>query len=64
MLESELQPVLKKLRGAGINVVAIHQHMIEEEPRIVFLHYWAIGRAEDLAKGIRIALGQTRTAQR
>ena len=61
MLEPELQPVLKKLRGANINVVAIHQHMTGEEPRIMFLHYWAIGKAEDLAKGVRGALGETRT---
>jgi hypothetical protein len=61
MLESELQPVLKKLRGAGINVVAIHQHMTGEEPRIMFLHYWAIGGAEDLANGIRAALDVTKT---
>ena len=61
MLESELQPVLKKLRGAGIDVVAIHQHMSGETPRILFLHYRAIGRAEDLAKGLRGALAETRS---
>ena len=60
MRESELQPVLKKLRAAAINVVAIHQHMTGEEPRIMFLHYWGIGRAEDLAKGIRAALDVTK----
>jgi Domain of Unknown Function (DUF1259) len=60
MLESELQPVLKKLRAAGIDVVAIHQHMTGEEPRIMFLHYWAIGRAEDLANGVRAALDVTK----
>ena len=59
MLESELQPVLKKLRGASISVVAIHQHMTGEEPRIMFLHYWGIGRAEDLGKGVRGALDLT-----
>jgi len=59
MLESELQPVLKRLRGANISVVAIHQHMTGEEPRIIFLHYWGIGRAEDLGKGVRAALDVT-----
>lgn len=44
MLEGELQPVLKSLRGAGINVVAIHNHMAHEEPRLVFLHYWGKAR--------------------
>ena len=61
MLDSELQPVLRKLRGAGISVVAIHQHMTGEEPRIMFLHYWGVGGAETLAKGIRAALDVTKT---
>jgi len=60
MLESELQGVLKALRKAGINVVAIHQHMSGEEPRILFLHYWGVGATEDLAKGLRSALDQTK----
>ena len=51
-----LQPVLKALRGAGINVVAIHQHMTLESPRVVFLHYWGIGATRDLAKGLKAAL--------
>jgi hypothetical protein len=61
MHESELQPVLKALRGASINVVAIHQHMVGEEPRILFLHYWGIGRTADLAKGLKSALDQTQS---
>jgi hypothetical protein len=56
MLEPELQPVLKALRGAGIHIVAIHNHMILESPRIVFLHYWGIGTTRDLAKGLKAAL--------
>jgi hypothetical protein len=60
MHESELQPVLKTLRKAGINVVAIHQHMSGEQPRIMFLHYWGIAPANDLAKGLRDALNLTR----
>ena len=59
MLESELQPVLKALRGAGINIVAIHQHMTGETPRILFLHYWGTGSTEALARGLRTALDQT-----
>ena len=59
MLESELQPVLKALRHADIQIVAIHQHMAGETPRIMFLHYWGIGRAEDLALGVRAALDLT-----
>jgi hypothetical protein len=64
MLESELQGVLKALRSAGIYIVAIHHHMTHEEPRIVFLHYWGVGRTEDLARGLRLALNETRHDQR
>jgi hypothetical protein len=56
MLESELQGVLKALRGAHIDVVAIHQHMTGEQPRVMFLHYWGLGRASDLAAGLKAAL--------
>ena len=59
MLESELQGVLKALRGAGIDVVAIHQHMTGESPRVIFLHYWGVGPTEELAKGLRAALDRT-----
>src|SRR5438270_3046967 len=61
MLEGEMQGVLKALRHAGINIVAIHQHMTGETPRMLFLHYWGIGRTEDLARGLKDALGQTRS---
>ena len=59
MTESELQPVLKALRHADIQIVAIHQHMTGEEPRIMFLHYWGVAQVEDLARGVRAALDQT-----
>ena len=60
MLEGELQNVLKALRGAGIAIVAIHQHMAGEQPRILFLHYWGVGHPVDLAKGVRSALDKTK----
>ncbi|WP_433695132.1 DUF1259 domain-containing protein [Paraburkholderia phenoliruptrix] len=56
MRESELQAVLKSMRASGINIVAIHQHMTDETPRILFLHYWGKGKAVDLAKGVKAAL--------
>jgi hypothetical protein len=56
MTEPELQPVLKAMRREGINIVAIHQHMTGEEPRILFLHYWAKGGAADLARSLKLAL--------
>jgi hypothetical protein len=56
MLEDELQGVLKSLRRANINVVAIHNHMTHEQPRIMFLHFWGKGAADELARGIKAAL--------
>jgi hypothetical protein len=56
MREEELQPVLKALRQAGIHVVAIHQHMVGESPKMMFLHYWGVGQTADLARGIKSAL--------
>lgn len=56
MLETELQGVLKALRKADINIVAIHHHMANETPRYLFLHYWGRGRADALARGVRSAL--------
>ena len=50
MLESELQTVLKTLRGAKIDIVAIHQHMTGEQPRIMFLHYWGKAALDTQAK--------------
>jgi hypothetical protein len=51
--EDELQPVLKSLLKDKINIVAIHQHMTHEEPRIMFFHYWGRGRANDLANAVK-----------
>jgi hypothetical protein len=51
--EDELQPVLKSLLKNKINIVAIHQHMTHEQPRIMFFHYWGRGRAKDLANAIK-----------
>jgi hypothetical protein len=51
--EDELQAVLKSLVKQKINIVAIHQHMTHEQPRIMFFHYWGRGRAKDLAESIK-----------
>jgi hypothetical protein len=59
MLENEVEPVIKALVENGIEVVAVHNHMVHEEPRIFFLHYWGVGNAEKLAKGLKAALNQT-----
>jgi Domain of Unknown Function (DUF1259) len=51
--EDELQPVLKSLIKEKINIVAIHQHMTHEQPRIMFFHYWGRGAAKDLAQAVK-----------
>ena len=61
MLEGEVQGVLKALRAANINIVAIHNHMIGETPRYVFLHYWGVGPVEDLANALKAALDTQKT---
>jgi len=58
MLESELTPVLKSLRKNGIDVVAIHHHMTEEKPLVIFLHYWGRGPADKLANSFKAALDE------
>src|SRR5690349_22602389 len=58
MLASEVTPVLKALRGNGLNVVAIHNHMTSGQPTVYFLHYWGTGPVEKLATGFRAALNE------
>jgi hypothetical protein len=62
MLESEVTPVLKALRQSGLQVVAIHHHMIGTQPMVIFLHYWGRGPAEKLAGGFRAAIEKTKAA--
>lgn len=59
LLGSEVNPVIKALRQNGIQVTAIHSHMLEEQPRLFFMHFWANDNAVKLAKGLRAALDQT-----
>jgi hypothetical protein len=61
VLEDELQPVLKSLRKEGINIVAIHQHMTHETPRMLFLHYWGRGTAGALAASLKATLDAQKT---
>lgn len=58
MLASEVTPVLKALRSNGIEVVAIHQHMTNTKPMIIFLHYWGHGSSDKLATGFKAALDE------
>jgi len=56
MTAEEVQPVLRALRHAGIHIVALHNHMVGEQPAFYFTHYWGLGPAKDLASGVRVAL--------
>jgi phosphotransferase system IIB component len=58
--EDELQNVLKTLRKGGINIVAIHNHMTDETPRTLFLHYWGKSDTKSLAGTLKAALAQTK----
>jgi hypothetical protein len=53
---NEVSPVMKALRSNGIDVTAIHSHMLTEEPRLIFMHFWANDDALKLARGLRAAL--------
>jgi hypothetical protein len=56
MRGSEVNPVIRALRSAGIDIAALHSHLIDEEPRLYFMHFWANDDAVKLAKGLRGAL--------
>jgi len=56
---NEVNPVIKALRSNGIEVTAVHTHMLDEQPRLFFLHFWANDDAMKLAKGLRAALDKT-----
>lgn len=58
MLETEVEPILKAPRSHGLDVVAIHHHMINSHPVIIFLHYWGRGPADKLATGFKAALDE------
>ena len=53
---SEVNPVLRALRENGIEVTALHNHMLNDEPRMFFMHFWANDDAQRLAKGLAAAL--------
>jgi len=59
LIGTEVNPVIKTLRSNGIEVTALHSHMLDEQPRLFFMHFWANDDAVKLAKGLRAALDQT-----
>jgi len=63
MTANEVQPVLKSLRESGIHVVALHNHMIGEEPSFYFTHFWGTGPVKKLAQAFRDALDAQKAAR-
>src|SRR3984957_8554510 len=59
LTNDEVNPVIRTLRANGIDVTAVHSHMLDEQPRLFFLHFWAVDDAIKLAKGLRAALDRT-----
>jgi hypothetical protein len=60
----EVNPVLRTLRDHGIEVTALHSHMLDDEPRLFFMHFWANDDAQKLARGLRSALDKVNLANK
>jgi Domain of Unknown Function (DUF1259) len=63
LVAQEVNPVLKTLRDNGIEVTALHNHMLEDQPRLFFMHYWANDDAQKLATGLKAALSKVNRAK-
>jgi Domain of Unknown Function (DUF1259) len=63
LIAKEVNPVLRALRDHGIEVTAIHNHMLNDEPRLFFMHFWANDDAKKLAEGLKAALAQINIAR-
>jgi len=61
LLESEINPVMSKLRASGIEITAVHNHILNETPQVLYMHYLGHGNAADLAKSVRAALAASKT---
>src|SRR2546430_15493905 len=64
LIGEEVNPVVKALRANGIEVTAIHSHMLTEQPRLIFLHFWANDDALKLARGLRAEIGRASCRER
>lgn len=61
LLENEVNPVIRKLRSAGFDVTAVHNHLINETPRVLYVHYMGHGAAPQIAQSLRAALAESAT---
>jgi len=61
LLENEVTPVMKKLRASGFDITAVHNHVLNETPRVIYMHYMGHGKSTELAKSLRAALAESKT---
>jgi hypothetical protein len=61
LLEEELNPVMAKLRSSGFEITAVHNHLMEETPKVLYMHYTGHGPAAQLATSLRTALSASKT---
>ena len=61
LLEDEVNPVMEKLRASGFEISAVHNHLLDETPRVMYMHYMGHGAASELAASLRAALGVSKT---
>jgi hypothetical protein len=62
LISTEVNPVIKAMQANGIEVTALHSHMLDEQPRAFFMHFWANDDAKKLANGLRAALNKVKVA--
>jgi hypothetical protein len=61
LLENEVTPVMKKLRASGFDITAVHNHVLNETPRVIYMHYMGHGKSAELARSLRAALAESKT---
>ena len=59
LMANEVSAVMKELIDNGITVTAVHNHMINDNPRLFMMHFWAVGKPDELARGLKSALNKT-----
>ena len=61
LIADEVNPVIRELRSHGLEVTALHSHMLRETPRLFFMHFWGVGAAEKIGAGLKAALSRVAT---
>jgi hypothetical protein len=61
LLEGEVNPVIKSLRSAGFQITAVHNHLMDEKPHVLYVHYMGHGNVSEISKSLRLGLEQSKT---